>query len=66
MTKQNQNPALRMDRRQSPPVVGSLHPAWTAFIRHCRELGFGEISQLKIQDGVPVMAEETTRKVKFV
>jgi hypothetical protein len=44
----------------------SLHPAWRAFIRHCRDLGFGEISQLKIQDGLPVMAEETKKKVKFV
>ena len=42
-----------------------LHPAWVAFIRHCRELGFGEISQLKVQDGIPVMAEETTKKIKF-
>jgi hypothetical protein len=43
-----------------------LHPAWVAFIRHCRDLGFGEISQLKIQDGLPVMAEETRKKVKFI
>jgi hypothetical protein len=48
------------------PDGGSLHPAWIAFIQHCRELGFGEISQLKIQDGLPVMAEETKRKVKFI
>ena len=44
----------------------ALHPAWLAFMRHCRELGFGEISQLKIQDGLPVMAEETKKKVKFI
>jgi hypothetical protein len=44
----------------------ALHPAWVAFIRHCRELGFGEISQLKIQNGLPVMAEETKKKVKFI
>jgi hypothetical protein len=42
-----------------------LHPVWVAFIRHCQELGFGEISKLKVQDGVPVMAEETVKKVKF-
>lgn len=46
--------------------AGTLHPAWIAFIRHCRELGFGEISQLKIQDGLPILAEETTKKVKFI
>jgi len=50
----------------SPGNIGTLHPAWVAFIRHCRDLGFGEVSQLKIQDGLPVMAEETTKKVKFI
>ncbi|MFC1740145.1 hypothetical protein ACFL0N_01540 [Pseudomonadota bacterium] len=44
----------------------SLNPAWIAFIRHCQQLGHGEISVLKIQDGVPVMAEESTRKIKFI
>jgi hypothetical protein len=29
-------------------------------------MGFGEISQLRIQDGLPVMAEETKKKVKFI
>jgi len=66
MTKLNQSLAGKINRRQDPPAVGGLHPAWIAFIRHCREMGFGEISQLKIQDGVPVMAEETTKKVKFI
>jgi len=49
-----------------PASDSALHPAWLAFIRHCRELGFGEISQLKIQDGLPVMAEEIVKKVKFI
>jgi len=52
--------------RHDPAEAPGLHPAWIAFIRHCREMGFGEISQLKIQDGLPVMAEETTKKVKFI
>jgi len=66
MTKSNQNTAVKTDGSQNRPVVAGLHPAWIAFIRHCRAMGFGEISQLKIQDGVPVMAEETTKKVKFI
>lgn len=66
MTKFNQNTAGKMDRDQNRPVVAGLHPAWIALIRHCREMGFGEISQLKIQDGLPVLAEETTKKVKFI
>lgn len=43
----------------------SLHPAWSSFLRFCGELQFGEIERLKIQDGLPVMAELTTKKVKF-
>jgi hypothetical protein len=42
-----------------------LHPAWRAFIRYCGELQHGEIERLKIQDGVPVLAELTKKKVKF-
>jgi ribosomal protein S12 methylthiotransferase accessory factor YcaO len=45
------------------PVPAQL--AWSSFMRYCRELGHGEIEKLKIQDGVPVMAEFTTRKVRF-
>ncbi len=42
-----------------------LHPAWRAFIRYCRELRHGEMERLSIQDGLPVLAEVVTRKVKF-
>jgi hypothetical protein len=45
-----------------PPA---LHPAWQTFLQFCRQLGHGEIERLKIQDGLPVLAEVTTRKVKF-
>jgi len=43
----------------------SLHKAWEAFIRYCAEIQHGEIERLKIQDGLPVLAEVTTKKVKF-
>jgi hypothetical protein len=42
-----------------------LHPAWLAFIKYCEHLSHGEIEKLKIQDGLPVLAEVTTQKVKF-
>lgn len=42
-----------------------LHPAWRAFVRYCLELKHGEIQLLKIQDGLPVIAEVTRKKVKF-
>jgi len=42
-----------------------LHRAWQVFIRYCAEMQHGEIERLKIQDGLPVLAEVTTRKVKF-
>ncbi len=43
----------------------SLHPAWRSFLRYCLELGHGEIERLKIQDGLPVIAEVIKQKVKF-
>lgn len=42
-----------------------LHPVWLSFIRYCLELKFGEIEKLKIQDGLPMLAEEVRRKIKF-
>ncbi|HJX93925.1 MAG TPA: hypothetical protein VJ372_25745 [Pyrinomonadaceae bacterium] len=42
-----------------------LHPAWRAFIRYCAELQHGEMESLKIQDGLPVLAEVVKKKVKF-
>jgi hypothetical protein len=65
MPKYSQNLTGKNNGGQSPFAVGSLHPSWLTFIRHCQELGFGEVSQLKIQDGVPVFAEQSTKKIKF-
>jgi hypothetical protein len=45
--------------------AGSLHPAWSAFVRYCQDLRHGEIVCLKIQDGLPILAEVTKKKVKF-
>ncbi len=42
-----------------------MHPAWRSFVQFCERMGHGEIELLKIQDGLPVMAELTTKKVKF-
>ena len=42
-----------------------LHPAWLTLIRLCRELGLGEIERLVVQDGLPVLAEVTRKKVKL-
>ena len=43
----------------------SLHPCWRTFIKYCAQLRHGEIERLCIQDGLPVLAESTTKKVKF-
>jgi len=43
----------------------AMHPAWLDFVRFCEKLRHGDIERLKIQDGLPVLAELTTKKVKF-
>ena len=43
----------------------SLHPAWRALVRYCADLRHGEIEGLKIQDGLPVLAEVTRKKIRF-
>jgi len=58
-------------RQNSPPdgqgsnTGNSIHPAWLEFIRFCSQLRHGEIDQLKIQDGLPVLAETVRQKIKF-
>ena len=42
-----------------------LSPAWREFIRFCSDMQHGEIERLSIQDGLPVLAEVTKKKVKF-
>ena len=42
-----------------------IHPSWLALIELCRELGYGEIERVSIQDGLPVMAETVKTKVRF-
>jgi hypothetical protein len=47
------------------PHENALHPAWRDFLQFCGELQHGEIERLKIQDGLPVLAEVVKRKVRF-
>jgi hypothetical protein len=44
---------------------GTLPAAWREFIGFCRDLRHGEIERLSIQDGLPILAEVTKKKVKF-
>jgi len=46
-------------------VVQLISEEWARLIRFCQQLGHGEIEKLKIQDGVPVMADVVREKVKF-
>jgi hypothetical protein len=43
----------------------ALHPAWLEFMRFCRQMRHGEIDQLRIQDGLPLLAQTVRKKVKF-
>jgi len=42
-----------------------MRSPWRNFLRFCEELQHGEIEKLKIQDGLPVLAEVTKKKVRF-
>jgi hypothetical protein len=57
------------DGKKSAPVqlvpnVG-IHPAWLRLIELCRAMGFGELERVKIQDGVPTIAEIVKERVKL-
>ena len=65
--KRMMEPNRRMLSLERAPQggLGNLPPAWREFIRFCDQLKHGEIERLSIQDGVPVLAEITKKKVKF-
>jgi hypothetical protein len=62
MTEKQVSMNAGADRKSEPD---GLHPAWRSFIRYCAQLRHGEIERLCIQDGLPILAESTTKKVKF-
>jgi hypothetical protein len=56
---------LKLGNRMRDAQVIRVHPAWARLMEYCAGLGHGEIEKLKIQDGVPVIAEIVREKVKF-
>ena len=46
-------------------ITLTLSPAWLRFMEFCKKLGHGEIENLKIHEGVPVLAERVIEKTKF-
>jgi hypothetical protein len=61
MTKEVQN----LDKSNGASRNITIHPAWHSFIVFCKSMRHGEIEKLKIKDGLPVLAEEARKKIKF-
>ena len=57
--------AVSQGQPGNPQSALQVHPAWLAFLRFCVELRHGEIERLSIQDGLPVLAEMTKKRIKF-
>jgi hypothetical protein len=55
----------RLDEQPGYGRFIHIHPAWFSFIKYCESLKYGEIERLKVQDGIPVMAEVVRSKVRF-
>jgi hypothetical protein len=58
-------PPLEHGEQAGRRSATELHPAWQAFIQYCRELDHGEIERVKIQNGLPVSAEVTRKKIRW-
>ncbi len=43
----------------------NLHNNWYGFIKYCEKINFGEIQNLKIQNGLPQVAEIIKKKIDF-
>jgi hypothetical protein len=59
------NGATRSNENIKAGGMTYIHPAWYSFIKYCESLRYGEIDKIKIQDGLPMIAEEVTKKIKF-
>ena len=57
--------AAGLAAKERNKVDRPLHPMWLAFIRYCAELEHGQIETLKIEDGLPALAETVRQKVRF-
>ena len=56
----------RLDEPLRESRLIRIHPVWYSFIKYCETMKYGEIDKLKIQDGLPMLAEEVKKKIKFV
>jgi len=45
--------------------LGQVHPDRRAFVKNRQNIRFGDINKLKIQDGLPMLAEHVTKKILF-
>jgi hypothetical protein len=54
-----------LKNQRNGKAVQLISEEWARLIRFCQQLGHGEIEKLKIQDGVPVIADVVREKVKF-
>ncbi len=59
------NPAAGEDYEFNHCRLIRIHPVWYSFIKYCEALRYGDIEKLKIQDGLPMIAEEVKKKIKF-
>ena len=64
MVGPNLEEMLRRPKSETRPST-DVHPAWVRLMQYCSELGHGEIEKLKIQDGLPMIAESAVKKIKF-
>ena len=60
------NPQRPLKAIATPRVSVAIHPAWLKLIELCRVMGFGELERVKIQDGVPTVAEVVKERVKLL
>ena len=65
MKSTNISPMSPSSLQEKEFTAQTVHPAWRALIQYCAELDHGEIEVLKIQNGLPVLAEVIRKKVKF-
>lgn len=62
MCSEKEDPGRKIDHES---MEKPIHPSWVRFIKVCEKMRFGELTRVRIQDGLPVIAEEVRKKIKF-
>lgn len=59
--------SMEKTSKQKPEKTETVKvkPGWVRFMKYCEQLGYGELTKVSIQNGLPMSAEYVKKKIRF-